>query len=950
MASWILLSIIVFQTRAGKIQAQEFGSFKPRIPWMQINTPQLRVIFPEGLEKQATRVANNILYINKNNRTSIGPLSEKLNLILNNQGILSNGYVTLMPFRSEFFTTPSQDGFSVGPGPWLDLLSVHEYRHALQYMNLKQGYTKYLWWLFGDAGWGSLMNITVPGWFFEGDAVANETALTKQGRGRMPSFFQESRSVLLSRRRYTYMKARNGSFRDIVPNEYELGYLLCSYGRENFVNDLWSKVVIQTARMHGIIYPFSSSVKSNTGLNTRQFYKKAISDYQARWKEDLSGLPVTPYRQVSQPVRTVTDYLFPVYRENGDLIVYKKSFKEPGAIYLVGADGTETRICRTGISQDPYFTASGNLISWAEVTWDERYSSQSYSDIVIYQADTGRKIYLTRKQRYFSPALSRDGKRIVVVEIDSFGKCLLKILDTQTGTLLSTLPNREDLLYTYPKWDTDGQSIISSARTSEGNMLIVKQLINGGAITRLTGEFIQVIGEVQVTEGSILFTSGLSGINNIYSLSRLNGKLSQLTGSEFGAYYPALDPGRKLLTYSDFHSRGYRLVSAPLDSLLWKEISQSVPNPLPGFEYKYFETEGGDIFGKVPSDSFGITPYRQAQHPVRVHSWSLAPTLFSAGINIFSDNVLNNVHFEGGFNYYYLESAPGFNAKIKYGGIYPILSAGISRYYRHTDIIDVLSTNEPVKPLSIDDTWSIGLELPLDFSKGEFFKLADIQLGYNHISVKNPWKHAGSDAPEYTVNAVGGQASFAISRKRALQNITTPLGMKLQINANRSIGHELSEQYQATADFAIRGLMPNHSLVLSAGLIHEVYANAYQYMDLFLYPRGFSIPSYDRMFTFQSSYHFPLFYPDIGFSGIFYCSRVRATLFADYGYTVILDSLGAGERGHLGSVGAELLFDTRWFNLTDLPLGVRFSLFLTADQAEPARKTKVEFVIPLIRL
>jgi hypothetical protein len=155
-----------------------------------------------------------------------------LDLILNNQGIISNGYVTLSPFRSEFYTTPMQDGFSLGTKPWLDLLSVHEYRHALQYSNMNQGYTRLAHWLFGDTGWGTMMTITTPGWFFEGDAVAAETALTDQGRGRMPSFLQQSKSILLNDREYSYMKARNGSLRDRVPDEYELGYLLCSFGRE----------------------------------------------------------------------------------------------------------------------------------------------------------------------------------------------------------------------------------------------------------------------------------------------------------------------------------------------------------------------------------------------------------------------------------------------------------------------------------------------------------------------------------------------------------------------------------------------------------------------------------------------------------------------------------------------------------------------------------------------
>ncbi|MCX6223316.1 MAG: hypothetical protein NTV01_00945, partial [Bacteroidia bacterium] len=336
-----LFPVLVFHLFTIQSFAQEFGRFKPGINWQQISTPAVRVIFPKGLESQATRVANNILYINKNNRTSIGPLSKKLDLILNNQGIISNGYFTLMPFRSEFFTIPLQDGNELGTTEWLDILSVHEYRHALQYMNLRRGFNKLAYYFSGEIGWGVMVNLAIPGWYFEGDAVATETALTNQGRGRIPSFLKQSKSILLNDRKYSYMKARNGSYRDIVPNQYELGYLLCSYGREKFGNDLWPKVINQTSWFDWMIYPFSTAVRTHTGMNTRQFYNKALSDYKKKWKKETSTSGLTPFSNLSHPAKTITNYRFPVFEQDGNLLVYKDSYKEIGAIYRISPDGKE---------------------------------------------------------------------------------------------------------------------------------------------------------------------------------------------------------------------------------------------------------------------------------------------------------------------------------------------------------------------------------------------------------------------------------------------------------------------------------------------------------------------------------------------------------------------------------------------------------------------------------
>jgi len=702
--------------------------------------------------------------------------------------------------------------------------------------------------------------------------------------------------------------------------------------------------------MKGTIYPFSDAVMANTGMSTRKFYNKAFWDYKETWIEEIRQAGITPVTPMSTPSKTVTDYRFPVYLTDGELLVYKESYKEIGAIYRVTPDGKEVRLCTTGISLDPYFTASGNQITWTEVTWDERYSSQNYSDVVIYHTDLCKKIYLTRNQRYFSPALSPDGTRIVVVQIDSVNNCRLKILDSQTGAIISTLPNQQNLYYTYPKWDTDGNSIISSARTPAGSMLIIKQSMSTGALTKLSGEYNQIIGEVLVTPESILFTSGFSGINNIYSLSRSGGMIKKLTGSKFGAYYPAISPDKKRLVYSDFDIKGYGLVSASMDSLLWKRVTPVPQNKMKMFDFSYFQDEGGNILDKIPDQKMETSPYRQWPQSFRIHSWTISPGFYSSGINLISDNILNSLHVEGGFNYYYNEAAPGFDAKVQYGGLYPVLSAGISRYYRHQDFLDVILGIETVRPISLDNQLALEVQVPLDFTKGENYRLADIRLGYNFISIKD--LSAGYNAtPNLSmVSAIEGKARFTSVKKKALQNIATPFGMSLELSANQSVGFIYAAQYQAIGDFAMRGFAPNHNLVFSAGWKYEPDKHLYHFMDLFLYPRGYNIPRYDWMFTFQSAYHLPLLYPDFGFWGIFYCSRVRADIFADYGYASIPASFNNNSNGIFASIGSELIFDTRWFNLADIPLGIRFSLLLTPDFEEPLRRTRFEFVVPIIRL
>ncbi len=930
--------------------AQEFGRFSPGIEWKQINTPDLRVIFPKGLESQANRVANTIRYINGNSQGSVGFQKRKLDLVLNNQGTVSNGWVTIRPFRSEFYTTPLQDGFSLGSMPWLDLLSLHEYRHALQYSNLRYGWTRVAWMLFGDSGWGTVMNLTTPGWFFEGDAVVTETALTKQGRGRLPSFLQLQKSIQGDRKPFSYMKARNGSYRDNVPDAYELGYLLCSFGRENFGNLMWADVIRRTANIKGIIYPFSNGVEALTGMNTRRFYKAALADYGEKWALETSERDSTAATRITAPARVHTDYLFPVVVPGGDILTYKTSYQRTGRIVRIKPDGTEQEICMTGISQDPYFTTAGAKIAWTEVTWDIRYSSIIYSDVVLWNMDSGTKTYLTRKQRYYSPALSPDGTRILVAEVDQSGRSRLKILDSETGAVLQEPENPEELFYTYPKWDTDGKSIISTARIHNGEMIIESLSLVNGDHHVLFPACNQILGEVLVTGDEILFSAGFSGINNICAISRKDGSLRLLTGSRYGAYHPAIDTATGRLFYSDFARFGHHLASAPADSLLQKPIEPVGLDQLREFDFGYFEKEGGPILDKVDSIQQPSDPYRQAGHLFRVHSWNIAPDLYSAGFNLSSENTLNNLSVDAGFKYYYAEKAPGIDASVSYGGLFPILSAGVSRYYRHTSPLDLLTGEDSARLNSVDNQLSLEAYVPLDFSKGAWNIQAEAGGGYHYISImdfRDPYRSSPNIT---TVNSLSVKLGITATRKRAYQNLTTPLGFGLEMAADRAFAGRSARRYQVIGDLALHGFHPNHSLVVSAGWKNEPYSQAYDYIDEFIYPRGYSLPATEWMVTLQSSYHFPLLYPDFGLAGLFYFSRIRASLFGDIGFAAPAAILSSRNNNRFASAGAELIFDIRFLNLGEVPLGVRFSYLLKPDLANDDRKTLIEFVMPILRL
>jgi hypothetical protein len=136
----------------------------------------------------------------------MGARPRKISIILQNQSSVSNGFVTLTPRRSEFYTMPPQDYNFLGTNDWLDQLAAHEYRHVVQYQQANSGFNRALYYAFGPATLAAMASTSVPKWLWEGDAVATETAFTHSGRGRIPNFGLLLRTNLQEGRVFNYNK------------------------------------------------------------------------------------------------------------------------------------------------------------------------------------------------------------------------------------------------------------------------------------------------------------------------------------------------------------------------------------------------------------------------------------------------------------------------------------------------------------------------------------------------------------------------------------------------------------------------------------------------------------------------------------------------------------------------------------------------------------------------
>nr|HPN59267.1 hypothetical protein [Chitinophagaceae bacterium] len=501
MRKLFLLSVLYLYTIS--LLAQQFGGNPPSLKWRQINTDTVRIIYPVGLDSQANRVAAMVHILAARKPVSLGDQQKKVDIVLQNQTVIANGYVQLGPYRSEFFLTPDMNNFGQGTVSWTDQLALHEYRHVQQFNNFNNGLSKAMKFLFGEEGYALAINASVPDWFYEGDAVYQETVLSQQGRGRIPLFMNAYPSLWQSGKKYNWMKLRNGSLKDYVPSHYHLGYLLVNYGRIKYGEDFWAKVTRDASAFKSLVYPFQAAVKTHAGVDYATFRKEAFDFYRSGTRQAVENKGASNLFPVRK--NYVTNYFFPYSAGKDSLVYLKSSYRHRPAFFLRDAAG-EKRIRTRDISFDEQFSYRNGKIVYAAYETHPRWGWQDYSVIKLLDIRTGQKKRLTRNSKYFTPDISADGTRVAAVQVNTDGKSELHVLDANSGEVKQRIHSAEISLFTDPKF-IDAQTLITVVRLKDGRTALATADIATGVTIRLTPLTFNIIGYPTVREGVVYFTA-----------------------------------------------------------------------------------------------------------------------------------------------------------------------------------------------------------------------------------------------------------------------------------------------------------------------------------------------------------------------------------------------------------------------------------------------------------
>lgn len=890
--------------------------YPPDIAWRQLLTPHYQIIFPQEITAEAQNLARQLESLHNPLRYSLPVASPRWPILLNNRSCLGNGYVTLAPRKSVWYTTPAANNLS-GSVTWLKLLAVHEGRHMVQFDALNQGFTRMGYYFLGEYGTLLFSALAAPVWFWEGDAVCSETALTPLGRGRLPEFDKELRAQQLSGRSFSYAKAFLGSYRDYAGDYYQLGYLLVSEGRLLYGTHFWERVLASASRRSYNPFAFSRALRLATGRKVEHFYNEAMAQWRQRWQEKQRSLSLTDCQSIPVKTPCYTNYIYPQWRENGRILALKYGYGDLPTLLEIGLDGNEKVI--TQLPNHEYLSCGPSKVVWSEYDAHPRWQEQVFANLVLYDLLKGERRNLSSEGYYLMAALAPDEKRLAAVKYTPSLRCYLVLMDTHEGREIGLLSDSLSSFIKHAAWSPDGRFLVYVRQENDAQTLTVYDC-SRQQVRDLLPLSNENISHPVFFQDYVLYCSPFSGIDNIYAVSLSDGRRYQVTNRPFGAAYPQVHAADSLLVFSDYTVDGYRIAIQRLNPPSWRPIEEvevghsPVPELLTAQEEETNEPER-----ELQPQDYLLEPYNPLRNSFNVHSWVLFPASPYLLFGIMSNDILNTTALTTVVSCHTEEKTISGAANLSYAGLFPIISLNVD--------ITTRQRVEKEAGLTFRDRWqekAIGLtvELPYDVGLGVWAQNWNISCGLQYTVVSGK---AGDTGDNGALLPLSLRVIYDKEKWQAARDLQPPWGYYCDLLYRYTpwrldfYGHQFV--------FDGRGYLPglgcHHGLAVAVAY-EKQWAGNYQYPHQITFPRGYMPRSSRQLFKNSWNYVLPLCYPDWALGSWFYLKRIHQVGFYDHG--MVFET----RKWQLyRSVGTELLAD---FHLFSLPLtitaGVRLAYAL----------------------
>jgi hypothetical protein len=876
----IAFGILLFYS--ANSQYYSSGQDPASIKWMQINTTNFQIIYPEEHEAMAQSLAAKMELAYDYVSHSLANKPNKISVILHTQSVTSNATVVWAPKRMDFHTCPPQDTY---PQDWIEQLVLHEYRHVVQIDKINQGFSKILYYIFGEQITGGILGLYIPFWLLEGDAVATETSLSNSGRGREPSFEMKLRAQVLERGIFSYDKAAFGSYKHYVPNHYIMGYHFVAMARKNYGAEIWSGAFEQVAKHPYSVTPLNNGIRKVSGLSKTKLYEKSFYELDSLWSiqyQKTKNDKTINYFSTNE--KHYSDLLSPQYHDDNTILVFKKSIDDIPGIVSIDKDGNERSVFKPGILVNDRISYSSGKICWAEKQYDLRWQNRSFSVIRIYDIKKRKVSTLTKRSRYFSPDLSNNGEKIVCVEIKPDNSCYLLILNAEDGKVLSRYKSENNVLFLTPSWSDDGKKIVCTILSAKGKTLAIYDTERSELQKLLPYSFTNISNPI-IGGKHIFFTAAFSGIDNIFAFKAETDEMFMVTSSEYGADMVSFNRSENKIFFSDYTAEGYRIAEMKINPAQWTAFDSIENNSIRLYESIAKQEKGVVDFSSMQDTVYENKRYRRLPNILNVHSWAplsvdIENINIEPGVSLLSQNKLSSAFINTGYRYNINEETGKYFLNLDYEALFPILNLEFESGKRAIEYSD---NNNHSRFTWNETTVEAGFRVPFNISRGKYFRKIQPKIGSTYLMMKRD-KSTPFDIFEGSVFTLDYNLFAYNLLRTSPKDIYSRWGQSIELNYRSTpfSGTDLGNIYSIETQLFFPGILNHHSLNIYGAFQLAENNGMYRFADLVNYPKGISAQSNLRLYSFSNNYDFPLFYPDLSISSLLYIKRFRANIFYDF--------------------------------------------------------------------
>ncbi|WP_413944424.1 hypothetical protein [Bdellovibrio sp. HCB-162] len=912
MKFYFVYLLLLLTTTAAHAQL-DLAQSPPSIKWETISNDSVQVIYPDYLQAESVYIANLVEHYSKFVGQTYGiEKPEQFNLVIRPQIALPNGFVTLAPRRSEWFTSSTFFPF-VGSTEWYQTLSIHEYRHVNQFDHFNHRGTRFLYYIMGDMGVQLATALSIPSWFMEGDAVWTETKYTDAGRGRSPRFMARLKALVLSGEIPIYDEFLNGTYKTNLPNQYVYGYALISYGTNKYGEELW-KYVLEDVSRFPIPLRLYVSFKRVTGQDFRDFYNEAMNDLKTKWAADAppTGEAKVDFRENLVPVKVG----HALYYVGQTLDTYPTLYKEE--------NGKKEKIAEISFNKEFMQLHIGkNKAVMTEFNPDKRYAHKGFSELVLLDLKTGKKNRITHGQILYNPSLNEAETKILATDFRPDQSWNISEFDLQ-GNLVQTIA-LPDSKVSEARYLND-QTVVAIIENKTGYKSIVVVDLQKKAIENvLVPPSRNLLYSLHVDKNkNLFFEAQYKGHNEIFMM---NGSgFAQCTHSKLGAYMPWSDGTQ--LYYSNMDTYGSTIATANLPDCQTFSAKELV-------DFNYLDKSPSDNYNDFPpqgfpeqeslytksAEKYKPAPYGDFDRRLAIpHTWGLNIGR-GGGLVVKTDNYLRTLGFTG-------QIGTDAEEMKSFGS----LSFDIKKYYPLINL-EAETRGRKVTDFDTDDEleWTenaagLGVSVPYIKKSGlyNFTALLNLRGFYTDTSEYelNKVKLDGSSYFYKTSSSLG----LSWSKDPKARSIMAPwlLSYKIQYDDADQPSDSLQSSYRVLqeANLQTPGLFANDGFAFTLDEQRQT-DTGYRFLPEstfmgYVFSRGYDYKDVPKFQKLSGNYVFPVAYPDLALGGWYYLRRLYSTVFFDSTYvqSTKLDST-------LNSYGAELRFESVILRFLPITFGGR---------------------------